>query len=199
MLCLNVFKDRRKDNGERSTWIDEIIDFETLKKILWFFRLGGDNLRSSLEDVYTEIVRSFALTMCKFIFEFRYFGNYAGEEDKKIQAMFRSVRPQVIEILYQLGRLDLLLSNDWKYDDLDFPSLLTLKELAMGYKVELRDCHPSHRLPETLEEAVAGGSQAARVLHTLLTIGKERKRLRKKTAIEQKREEMERELEKLKI
>ena len=156
---------------------------------------------SNSEKVATE----FLLNLARFIWrwgpgERPWFGEKEDEKRQKWEASVKTThtrldqaKPWMIEVLAQLGRLDIL--REWLLE-LDKACLAKLKEIAFRnklYKYERED----ERNVETLEEACFLGSPSAWLLMEYAVKKKESDRLSKIRDAKRKKKEADRELAEL--
>lgn len=202
ILCQNLFRDTDDSYDDCPRWYQPLTTPRVLPKLLWFFRLDERQNRllnlipsEADSDNHTRVAYNFLLDFCSFTWEPRRHEHPTNPPRDESFNRLKAVRPQLIAILCALGRLDLLLRKGWEFDEAD---LLKLRKLAMSEELWL-PVFPSmgHRLPQTLEESVFGGSQAARVLLLLENNRREEERLAKMMELERQRRAAERELQRL--
>jgi hypothetical protein len=189
-LCQNVFKFEKGIGEERipgvsynPEWAKYACEPGTLRRLLWFFRPGEHGCsKQGLENVdgyfdgmsgkhNIEIARRFAFDLARFILCCE--GKNEDPDTRQVtRAMLDQHKPAAITLLHSLGRLDILLRPDYQAL-IDDACLRRLEDLAMAAQIGIE----SYRPVKTVEEAVAAGSPAARVLLILRTTRQEWKRL----------------------
>lgn len=191
MLCLNFFRLPDKD-GEVPSWQNAIRDAETLRAILDFFLQEPDfavsekplsNIDRDLDSHLTEIICEKLLRLVK---EGWLDGRDRGPETCE---HFRRARPQFVEILARLGKLDLLLQKEYEPDD---ACMAMLETIAMNPRFM-----PIWRAPDSIDVAVAFGSKAAQTLTLLRIKRREIARLEEIENLQEARDEAERKLKSL--
>lgn len=159
VLCSKFFRKPEPASELRRKWDYFIFEHQKiLPKLLWFLRRDELwdsrflNFRPNGNHEHQRVAE-FALDLCT---------HWLNKKH------FRDSRPQLVEILDGLGKLDTLF-NEREYP-LDWPSMVKLRELALDRPLNLpaADVGNVRRLPRNLEEAVLGGSKAARFLQLLL-------------------------------
>jgi len=187
VLCLKFF--RKGKNNEPLWWW--MFEYEVLfQKVLWFLRPspGGlkrlyncDCLRGSSSDHRQEIFRNFLREFSRLGWDFRC-PESRRRWDEKTRDLAKqrlvAARPQLIDVLRELGELNWLNGRDMR---LDAESVKRLTEMALSDSLflppeKVSDGFNSLREPKDLEEAVLGGSVAAQIV--LLHQIKEDKRRR---------------------
>ena len=198
VLCQNVLKNTTPASDYPS-WCELVRDKAIMEKLFWFFR-HIQNLGHSYDaerDVYVRTAHRFVEDLAEFVWRFRYFGKFAGEEDYAIQEQLRAMRPRIIEILWASGKLMRLLTKD-PYD-LDEACFAKLEELAFRKEQWLPtndkqgNWTETYRRPASLEEAHFAGSSAAIVLTHRRIVAQEEKRFEKLRELSERRDELERE------
>lgn len=182
VLCTDIFLrfDANPFPTSKSSPLGHWSDPAALRKFLWFFRPTGTSTLYNVENIgngkniRAEAATSFALWLCRFLLgidEKRHFPELQKELGEQL---FSEFRPKAIEILATLNKLDILIQGNFQPD---LQSLLTLKKLAMD--TLFPNDSASARETRTLEEAVASGSPAARVLLVLMASERALKKLKK--------------------
>lgn len=196
ILCNKFFKNRGHDDCP--TWAFIAVRPAVFEKLLWFFR-WDDEKNKIIHNLYypfstpenehnEEVAREFALGLCKFSYTFRYFGEYAGENDKKIQKMFLEVKPAIIRILLGLKKENILLRKDFyagKTEITELKKICLAEELWDG--TTFRTC-------KTMEEAYFFGSLTAAIAILLSIKEEQREYFEKIKELEQEKTRAEREL-----
>lgn len=172
-LCRHLFKNTERPD-QTPSWFRELTEdsCHILDAVLDFFLerdLESGPLKMRLRNLLQhekshehEIAASFLEELCIFA------GSYPQpfrERDAEIEKNLRQRRPQFVRILVGLNKFALL---RWESpEDLDDACYKMLKRLALGTELYL-PTEPSWekhlRLPNTLEEALTGGSGAAKIL-----------------------------------
>lgn len=182
VLCLKFFKGNVRN--ERPSWCWMLENEVLFKKVLWFLRPNDrgrlHNYRCNMSGTSDHQQETFRV----FLTEFAKLGwDWSGFErrmdvrfDESIIKRLVASRPQLIDVLYELDKLDWLNGQE-----LDEPSLKKLKEMALCSELSLPEIDVfrsrSYRKPATLEEAALGGSVAAEVILLHGVKEKERKRI----------------------
>jgi hypothetical protein len=173
VIAQHFFK--RGRYGFSSTWFDSETQDRVLEKLIWFFRLderdkvpnlGNDRFsdlgdRSELPEIPLRWAKHFAVELCKLGWQQEIWETVSRETQEHIA----TYRPQLIELLLGTGNLDRLYREPQLFR-LDEACWKKLEELAM------RECwcpipgrhDVERRRPHGIEESVANGSEAARVL-----------------------------------
>lgn len=208
VLCLRFFKEG-KEYGNPSWWWmleDEIL----FNKVLWF--LGRSENQRGLRDCcfgstdagkhQHEVFRVFTRKFVRLGWEFRSMSerHWDSSANEPVKKRLVAARPQFIDILCALGELNWL---DGK--ELDAASLKKLTQMALEESVSLPPEKVfesgSYRKPRSLEEAILGGSVAARIVFLHRICEKERKRIKalyEESRRQQQDVDRQRELAKLK-
>lgn len=219
MLCLNLFKAELKTEYRvvpefTYTWERVIMSEQLLPVIMNFFRP-----KKSEFDVRVDILNlpnrnnqkshneqqaiQFLLNMAKFLWELKTPGRYLRQTDEEykkwsVETLVRldKSKPWMIEVLAELGKLDVL--SRWILE-LDKACLAKLKEIAMRNRVfGVREPgEKEDRLVSTLDEACYLGSKAAWLLKEHELKLREKKRLNAIAEAEQKKAEADRKLKEL--
>jgi hypothetical protein len=160
--------------ARRLPWVYAAEDPRLLPHLLWFFRLrdqeslvGGSlkNVDSRPSRDRERIVYSFALELARHAWEYNSYNRNRAQILPEARDALHAARPQMVEVLYGLRRLDLLLEEPF-VNQLDLACILTLERLAF------RECHlpgirgfygDERRTPRSVDEALLAGSQAAQV------------------------------------
>lgn len=214
VLLRNVFKmpDRpRYSLPEVPLWTRWMVMFpEVLEKFFWFFRsetaFGGIRLCNTkgTKEHHRFLIDSFLMNLVSFCWNQKLIDS--AEElgvDEEKKKLLRSYRPQCVDILCCLGKLQGVFLNRGGYSsdrgwELDENSLSRLKELALSN--ERHNPHGSgfwNRQVASLEEAVYMGSPAAQTL-VLYEIQKEvDERLKEAAELERTKKMAERRLKEL--
>lgn len=185
VLCLKFF---RKGKNEEPLWW-WMLEHEVLfQKVLWFLRPrpGGLNclynrgsVWDSSSDHQQEIFRNFLRKFSRLGWDFHCPESRRHWDEKAMDLAKQrlvATRPQLIDVLRELGELNWLNGRDM---ELDAESVKRLTEMALSDSLflppeKVSDGHNSLREPKDLEEAVLGGSVAAQIV--LLHQIKENKR-----------------------
>lgn len=207
VLCDRFFRDSRREGDDYPSWADAVVTYPgVFEAALRFLRLELDEVTGrhripNLQHLYGEkakhhfeTARAFAFDLVRFACQFYGFGEYASDEDKRVMERFRAATPELVDILFDLGRIDELLTRDMGGIASNLATLRRLEKLAMSQKIW--DAN-QHRRPKNLEELICEGSRAALVLHALQVRAAARKRseeLKKLEAEEQEIRNREREL-----
>jgi len=213
MLCQYFFRRANKES-EMAPWEDLVVDPAVFEKLLWFFRpmyfrhesnfppYPSSFTKPNFED---ETLRTFLQDFFKFVLTFKSLpprGKWHSEKelarDAQAREMFIAAYPRILEIMDEMGSLDLL-SPKVPYQSesitLGAAGMAKLEELAMiknkrfGNEVERY---------ESLEAAVFDGCQAASVLAILRIRQAEGERQEQIKEAERLRAEAEERLEALK-
>lgn len=175
-LCVHLF------TNKNATWDTFLAQQNSLDKVMWFLRMNeyGSLLNRPHEPRQREIFDAFVLQFCRYVWKgsglLEIHGREAGE---RIKEMFVKSRPRLVLILCGLRKEDALLNTE--EFPLDAPALWALRTFVWGKELHLPDhkqggSSRTIRVPDSLDEAIFGGSQAARVLQILLTVVRERRR-----------------------
>lgn len=191
VLCEKFFKFEEGGPGcgsSRYFWDWILTREDVCEKILWFFRLEDESGSNIYNCPRTHGYQntSQGKVMAKFLFDFSasVWMMQDLERGKSLdissqrRVWFVKMRPRIIDILIHLGRLDWLHGKN-----LDPASLLRLNAIAMGRKLSLPPNYVGvicFRKPETLDEAVLGGSVAANTLVLHETCVRAQKKLEEK-------------------
>ncbi|TSC72432.1 MAG: hypothetical protein G01um101438_516 [Parcubacteria group bacterium Gr01-1014_38] len=169
-LCQHLFKYTRSHHDEEPSWLQPLTQnsCQLLDAVLAFFLLH-DTLEPQLRNLPRDdksheygLTVSFLLSLCDFGWKLRTLREYGA--DIEVAENLRQRRPQFIRVLAGLKRLDLVTTKSMELDEADCDML---RKIALGTELYLPtepNWGEKHRLPKTLEEAVAGGSSAARLL-----------------------------------
>lgn len=191
VLCLRFFRGNEEHEGPLWLWM---LKHEVLfQKVLWFLRKAdGFNylyncsyIRCNSDDHQYRIFRNFMKEFSRLGWEFRCpeFGRLWGRWNEKTENLVKqrliAARPQLIDVLCELGELNWL---DGKDVELDAKSLKKLTEMALGNNLflppeKVSDSSCSLRKPKSLKEAVLGGSVAAQIVLLHQIKENERKRI----------------------
>lgn len=173
-LCRRVFKNT-ESRDRRPSWLATLTcdSYRVLDAVLAFFLecdpvwvQQGRLLRNLPQDKDSHewgVAVSFLENLSIFAWNPFLLANYG--DDLAIRESVRQRRPQLVRVLAGLGKLSLFEGKS--PEDLDDACNEELKRVALGTRLYLPtgpDWRETFRLPETLEEAVVGGSEAARVL-----------------------------------
>lgn len=187
VLCLKFF---RKERNEEPLWWWMLEQEVLFQKVLWFLRPrpGGLNrlynhncICDSGSDHQQGIFRNFLREFSRLGWDFRCPESRRRWDETArnlVKQRLVAARPQLIDVLRELGELNWL---NGKNLELDAESIKKLTEIALSDSLFLppervSDGLHSLRNPRNLEEAVLGGSVAAQVV--LLNQIKERERKR---------------------
>jgi len=204
MLSQNFFKNTAEKYYIPS-WVELATEPQALSELIWFFRLsqGLFEERKTLNlyhdkghnaEIAAEFAQEFSLLPWK-CDELETFDRLSD----KTKDMLRQAKPSMIEILLGLGKLDLLL-REGRYERLDKECMSKLKDLALGFKLDLPDPNSilsASRKPETIKEACLGRSQAAQVFLLLQIMQEEGARLDKLSELKQQVREAEKGIQSL--
>lgn len=197
VLCQEVFKHR--PTQETRGWLEDIQDEKTLNGILDFFRLEDHaisprfaNSISDLAENNRKIVEDFLVQLALLGWRGPYMHEMVSD---KAWELFQSKRPQFVDILFALGELWRLISDAIlsRKQEVDESTLKRLEEMALKVYIHVpygRD--NSFRAPESVEEAAAFGSQAAKILILSRVRNAEIVRLRELHELEIERRNLER-------
>lgn len=194
ILCTRFFKND-KSEGDEPAWAGIVRDIQTLEAVFHFFRLEKPvgsyrfvNLsyhKVSRNEHHVAIAAKFLQQLVEYAWpNWRSIYDWGEEFDRF--AVFRPFYPQLIEILYGLGRLGLLLEGK-RFEWLSSRCLAVLEKLAF-----------LDRKCDTLEEAMLGGSPAARVILNVGILRREKKRQRDIRIAEQRVKQAQQQLQNLK-
>lgn len=174
VLCLKFF---RKERNEEPSWWWMLEQEVLFQKVLWFLRrrphvsnrLYNCSCICDSSDHQQGIFRNFLREFSRLGWDF-----HCPESRRRwdetarnlVKQRFVTARPQLIDVLCQLGELNWLNGKDLK---LDAKSIKKLTEIALSDSLFLppervSDGLHSLRNPRNLEEAVLGGSVAAQVV-----------------------------------
>ncbi len=172
VLVSEIFKDTRGKMDATPSWQPLIEGEGALAAVLHFFRIDEDhrfvNLTHSVAEHKREVVREFLFSLARYGWEPS--ATRDQYESSWAKNLYVSFRPQFIEVLCGLGRLDYLQNRK----DIEERSAIgeleleKLTELAMARELYFSGAiwHSSgsrHFKPETIEQAAYAGSQAAQV------------------------------------
>lgn len=201
MLCLNFFKNMQLLGGGRGGdslnqyWGDEIVTEKFFPIIRNFFRVEKGNFNDMVVrnlSCRNELSRneehavSFLANLAKFLWTWEEVEINSWDEDDakvgkkaynaKMQLRIDSAKPWMIEVLYILGKLDIL--RKWILQ-LDETCLAKLKEIAMRSEIvgRHRERGRELRAVTTLEEACYAGSKAGWFLNEHELMAREHARL----------------------
>jgi hypothetical protein len=195
MLCLNFFKaESKEEQGDEFANFGKFRGFDRLQPVIQNFFRPEKNMFSETKirnltfrgerSHNEEQAVNFLLKLVKSIWKWKapvvYFSQKQEREKEEEairarKARVDSLKPWLIEVLAQLGRLDILQEHIL---ELDKPCLDKLEEIAL--RTELKDHrHPvaEDRLVTSIEEACYAGSGAAWFLKRCQLKMKEQKRL----------------------
>jgi len=147
VLCVSVFKNTETDRYHGApSWAKLVVREEVLKKVFWFFLRENNRPSQYANNLQqeNEILFSFLRGLVLFIWEFNFFGKYAGDEDKGVQKMFLKYRPATVQIMYYLHDLDFFLGRKEK---IDAKTLEILEHMAMT------KLFSNEKRPQSIEEA----------------------------------------------
>ncbi len=188
VLCLKYFRSEKKE--EPLWWW--LLEHEVLfQKVLWFLRrrtsisnrlCNCSLIHNGSDDHQQEIFRNFLRKFSRLGWDFRCpeSRRYWDEKTRQlIKKRILAARPQLIDVLCELGELNWLNGRDL---ELDAKSIKRLTEIALSNSVflpseKVSDGCSSLRKPKNLEEAVLGGSIAAQVVLLHQIREKERRRI----------------------
>ena len=175
VLCLRFFGyDNKK--SERPLWWWMLEDEVLFQRVLWFFRQEklGKARNCEILDWESPGTNHQKQIMKKFLRDFAHLGWEAHSfsfaftaEDEKINKpiwdRLTASRPNFINILYELRELDWL-----NVQELDIESLKKLAEIAMSnyysFPPTIFGRGTSYRKPDSVEEAMFGGSVPAQIV-----------------------------------
>jgi len=165
-LCQKFFKDSRREGySDVPSWVPYAAVSEIFSKLLRFFRVDKrgniSNLRGEGHNV--EIARTFAAEFCFLAWKCDDYPPYYQALSDEVAETFRQAKPQMLEIMWGLGKLDFLLKSE-RYRTLDEKCEQKLEELALSLDGNFPDGGRFFRKPKTVDEACYANSQAARVL-----------------------------------
>lgn len=212
-LCNHFFKkylpegDRDPEEG----WAVRIVE-NLLPELQYFFRMEY-NYRNTLRNLrgtwYTpkhevEIVVKFLVNLARFLWEWEGQRLWHGKEEEvrqrdeanaKFQATLDAAKPWMIEVLYEIGKIDLLRRYLLR---LEPASLDKLREIAYRKKFD-KHKHPvaENRSVKTIDEAIYVGSVPARLLKEYESIKGVDEKLRAIQERKQQQAELAREIEEL--
>lgn len=185
MLCRHFFKNTAEDQYHVPSWMQLATNPQVFSKLSNFFRLNEEGWIFNLweaEGHNAEIATKFALELSSFPWTYddlnswrKYF--WDNEE------FFENIKPQMIEILYGLKRLDILLEKK------------RCKQVDENCEKKLSDL--ASRSSKNIGEACYLGSQAARVLILLQKIKEEAARREKIAELEEQCRTAKKEIKKL--
>jgi hypothetical protein len=168
VLCARFFG-HEKDRDPMWWWM--LGDQEVFEKTLWFLRVDDDRLcRCTLRNFHADSEKPQIRTIGKFLTIFAELGWEYGRYDFRslcksvVVERLISARPKLVDILAATNNLHWLLRQKKP----DRATHQALKSLAFQYKLYLPRIDGSwgeeYRVPETLQEALYGGSREAEVL-----------------------------------
>jgi len=218
MLCLNFFKGIELRGGGRhheefnDHWENLIMSEKFFPILQNFFRIekGSSSGTITIRNLpqrgqkphHEEFVFNFLLNLVRFIWGWKDPGvttwrskEEQEEEKKKFEPMrlrIDSAKPWLVEILHQMGELNML--REWMLE-WDKPTLAKLKEIALRKK--FRDPISDGRQVETIEEACYLGSKAGWLIKQHELMKSEQKRLDSISKAQRKREEADRDIAEL--
>ena len=189
VLCLKFFRSSERNREPLWWWM---LQHEVLfQKVLWFLRLrsGGSNrlcncncICDSSSDHQQGIFRNFLREFSRLGWDFRCPESRRRLDEKAkrlVKQRLVAARPQLIDVLSELGELNWLNGKDL---ELDVKSIEKLTEMALGNSLflppeKVSDGFNSLGEPKNLEQAVLGGSVAAQVVLLHQIKEKERRRI----------------------
>jgi hypothetical protein len=174
ILCRDFFGNpERKDYqipgvNYRPSWDQEILYRPVLEKVLWFLRLDESPIRTrrlrnlkgysdyerEVGKHYLKVGENFAYDLAQYIFR------RSDECSDAYRELLNEFKPAAVDILYSLGKLDILLHDDYP-SRMDQRCLLRMQELAMREQIYTGG---DLRAVESLGEACLAESQAAKIL-----------------------------------
>jgi len=205
VLCLRFFKDGERRKPPLWWWM--LAHRELFQKVLWFVRPAEFGLRNHYGKFERtnhpyQIFESFLEEFSRLGWKVRRkLSRCDREKVENIESWLIEARPKFIEILAAMDNLCWLEGRE-----LDEDSLQELRELAMNEKYFLPPTQVNQgsgrlREPESLEEALLGGSVAAKILILHRIRQKEENKLRalyKKSKRKQEEKEKQKKLKKIK-
>jgi len=226
VLCLNFFKMEKLGRGRDGEFFNEgwenVVSSERLFPVIMnFFRVEEEFSRFRMCNLVLNSLNeerrshnekqavAFLLNLAEFIWErpSDLLPPYwlKGEEKEKFEKQLaatavrvEAAKPWMVEVLYALGRLDVL---DKRILLLEEACLAKLKEIALRTKLDHRQhvgqSMEEGRFAKTIDEALLVGSEAALFLKKHEVMFKENKRLENIYKAEQARDEAERKLKEL--
>ncbi|TSC63737.1 MAG: hypothetical protein G01um1014106_409 [Parcubacteria group bacterium Gr01-1014_106] len=175
ILCQRVFRNEKDRYAARMSWygaltkdscvlLDHVLAFFLPRELPkgrfdpWICNLPGNTDGHGFATV-----SSFLTELCLCGWRFPNLRKYIPEENLLMEELTKR-RPQFIRVLAALQRFDLIAKEGLELDD---ACCEMLERIALGTEVYLPTeptWEKKHRLPKTLDEAVVGGSAAARCL-----------------------------------
>jgi hypothetical protein len=195
ILCVKLFKDTFERDGRQNfalpSWVRLVSLPGVLEKAVWFFRTEQKpgrvpyfrNLRLGFEHLFHQkIARQWILDLLRVVCEFRQI--YTGssgvtEQDRKFRARLDAIKPELIEMLFRLGDgAPLRLINPRFKPTEDLCVLLEKRamESPREFAIPNGGTGKELRLPNSLEEAMFGGSLSPVILYYWRTLLTEQKR-----------------------
>lgn len=204
VLCVRFFKNQNTKHGHPS-WAILIVRMPKIfSSLVWFFRCDENGIQTRVRnldydaademDNNWKVAEQFAYDLCEFAYTFRFFGEYAGDNDRTIQKMFLDARPQLVQLLLGLRREDALLSNAFHAGEIE---MRELARIALATEYERNHPYSKSRLCTTGEEAYFSGSRAAKVLLLLRARESERTKFEEARELARTIEESQRRLREL--
>ncbi|MBW3538458.1 hypothetical protein KY386_03115 [Candidatus Parcubacteria bacterium] len=194
MLSQHFFRNTNTDRGDQPSWTELVAEEKVLEKVIWFFRLDEYERIPNLghpnkPNVHEQRAREFVVELCKLGWTIRRNRWPLPDYGDEVIDRFVTARPHFVEMLIGSRHIDLLLDH-LRYP-LDEASWQKLEALALKERrLRTSELHRvSMRVPDSVEEAAANGSEAALVLIVLRALWAEEERLSAlQAAVQQERE-----------
>lgn len=205
-LCRSLFENTTERPEGPPSWVQPLVRFPRVFDAILTLFLPIDTFEPTLRNLPRERKGHDCETAGTFLRKLSILAwkpdtleDYGYDADQR--KTFHERRPQFVRILAGLGELRLF-SEGHRFVklELDEKDCEMLEKIALGTKLDLPtppNWSSEHRLPETLEEAVAGGSRAAQLLLIERAAGRQKKRFAKLRELASRRERTEAEMQKL--